>query len=74
MKYAVLYEDNAGNNGTIEYNSAAEAEAAIEEELALVKQEYMNAYGSYDYGDFGSKTEIWVPGNDPYASWNRLWQ
>ena len=28
---------------------------------------------NYDYADFGTKTEFWVPGGDEYATWERLW-
>lgn len=73
MKYKVKYEDNTGNDDCIEtYESEEAAEKAIDEELNNYK-EYMRPVG-YDYGDFGSKTEIWVPGGDEYASWERLWK
>ena len=72
MKYKVKYEDNLGNNDSVEeYETIEAAEHAIEEELENCK-EYLQSLG-YDYGDFGNKTEIWVPGGDQYASWERLW-
>lgn len=70
--YKVKYEDNTGNDNTSSYNSIAEAEAAIEEELNLCK-EWMQSMGCV-CGDFGRKTEIWVPGGGEYASWERLWE
>ena len=73
MKYEVKYEDNTGNDNRIEiYESEEAAEKAIDEELDNCK-EYMQSMG-YDYGDFGNKTEIWVPGGAEYASWERLWK
>ena len=72
MKYKVRYEDNTGTNGWIdEYETEEAAENAIKEELENCK-EYLQSLG-YDYGDFGNKTEIWVPGGNEYASWERLW-
>lgn len=73
MKYDVKYEDNTGNGDGVEsYNTEQEAEAAIQEELENTK-EYLQSLG-YDYGDFGRKTEIWVPNGNEYASWKRLWK
>ena len=46
-------------------------ELEIEEELENCK-EYLQSLG-YDCGDFGNTTEIWVPGGNDYASWERLW-
>ena len=72
MKFGVRYEDNILCDGSVEYyNTEQEAEASIDEELENVK-EYLQSLG-YDYGDFGTKTEIWVPGGNEYASWERLW-
>lgn len=71
--FKVKYEDNTGNDDRIDaYESEEAAEKAINEELDNCK-EYMQSMG-YDYGDFGRKTEIWVPGGNEYASWERLWQ
>lgn len=73
MEYKVKYEDNTGNGDSIEvYKTEVEAEKAIDEELENCK-EYFQSVG-YDYGDFGNKTEIWVPGGNEYASWERLWK
>ena len=72
MKYKVRYSDNTSANDWIdEYETEEAAENAIEEELKNCK-EYLQSLG-YDYGDFGNKTEIWVPGDNEYASWERLW-
>ena len=72
MKYKVRYSDNTSANDWIdEYETEEAAENAIEEELENCK-EYLQSLG-YDYGDFGNKTEIWVPGSNEYASWERLW-
>lgn len=72
MKYKVRYSDNTSANDWIdEYETEEAAENAIEEELENCK-EYLQSLG-YDYGDFGNKTEIWVPGGNKYASWERLW-
>ena len=72
MKYKVRYEDNTSANDWIdEYETEEAAEDAIEEELENCK-EYFQSLG-YDYGDSGHKTEIWVPGGNEYASWERLW-
>lgn len=72
-KFKVKYEDNTGNEDRVDsYESEEAAEKAIEEELDNCK-EYMQSMG-YDYGDFGRKTEIWVPGGNEHASWERLWQ
>lgn len=72
MKYKVRYEDNAGTNDWIdEYETEEAAENAIKEELENCK-EYLQSLG-YDYGEFGNKTEIWVPGDCIYVSWERLW-
>ena len=72
MKYKVRYEDNTSANDWIdEYETEEAAENAIEEELKNCK-EYLQSLG-YDYGDFANKTEIWVPGGNEYASWERLW-
>ena len=72
MKYKVRYEDNISANDWIdEYETEEAAENAIEEELENCK-EYLQSLG-YDYGDFGNKTEIWVPGGNEYAYWERLW-
>lgn len=71
--YKVKYEDNSGNDdGITTYNTEEDAEKAIEEELENCK-EWMQSKG-YNYGDFGRKTEIWIPGGNEYASWERLWQ
>ena len=72
MKYKVRYSDNTSANDWIdEYETEEAAENAIEEELENCK-EYLQSLG-YDYGDFGNKTEIWAPGGNEYASWERLW-
>ena len=72
MKYKVRYEDNTSANDWIdEYETEEAAENAIEEELENCK-ECLQSLG-YDYGDFGNKTEIWVPDGNEYASWERLW-
>ena len=72
MKYKVRYSDNTSANDWIdEYETEEAAENAIEEELENCK-EYLQSLG-YDYGDFGNKTEIWVPGGNEYVSWERLW-
>ena len=72
MKYKVRYSDNTSANDWIdEYETEEAAENAIEEELENCK-EYLQSLG-YDYGDFGNKTEIWVPDSNEYASWERLW-
>lgn len=72
MKYKVRYSDNTSANDWIdEYETEEAAENAIEEELENCK-EYLQSLG-YDYGDFGNKTEIWVPSGNEYASWERLW-
>ena len=72
MKFKVKYEDNLGNDDFIEeYETEEAAEQAIAEELDNCK-EYLKD-SDYDYGDFGNKTEIWVPGGNEYASWERLW-
>jgi hypothetical protein len=72
MKYKVKYEDSSGGDDFIEtYETEEAAEKAIAEDLENVK-EWFQSMG-YDYGDFGTKTEIWVPGGDQYASWERLW-
>lgn len=72
MEYKVKYTDNTGCGDSIdEYNTIEEAEAAIEEELNNVKEYWQSL--DYDYGDFGTKTEIWISGGDQYASWERLW-
>lgn len=72
MKYKVRYSDNTSANDWIdEYETEEAAENAIEEELKNCK-EYLQSLG-YDYGDFGNKTEIWVPGGNEYTSWERLW-
>lgn len=72
-KFKVKYEDNTGNEDRVDsYESEETAEKAIEEELDNCK-ECMQSMG-YDYGDFGNKTEIWVPGGNEYASWERLWK
>ena len=71
--YKVKYESNTGADDCImEYNTIEEAEAAIEEDLENFK-EYAEFIG-YDYGKFGSKTEIWALGSNEYASWERLWE
>lgn len=73
FKFKVKYEDNTGNgDGITAYKTEKEAEMAIEEELENCK-EWMQSEG-YDYGDFGRKTEIWVPNGNEYASWERLWK
>ena len=72
MKYKVRYSDNTSANDLIdEYGTEEAAENAIEEEFENCK-EYLQSLG-YDYGDFGNKTKIWVPGGNEYASWERLW-
>lgn len=72
MKYKVRYSDNTSANDWIdEYETEEAAENAIEEEFENCK-EYLQSSG-YDYGDFENKTEIWVPGGNEYASWERLW-
>ena len=72
MKYKVRYSDNTSANDWIdEYETEEAAENAIEEELENCK-EYLQSLG-YDYGDLGNKTEIWVPGGNEHASWERLW-
>ena len=61
MKYKVRYSDNTSANDWIdEYETEEAAENAIEEELENCK-EYLQSLG-YDYGDFGDRTDIWVPG------------
>lgn len=70
-KFEVLYEDNEGcSEGVMSYSSEDEAEQAIETDLEEMKK----FFGDYDYGDIGSKTEIWKPGQDQFASWTRLWK
>lgn len=70
--FYVKYEDNSGGGDRITvYKSEEEAEAAIDEELEDCK-EWFQSLG-YDYADFYYKTEIWVPGGNEYASWERLW-
>lgn len=69
MEYRVRYEDNEGNDSIESYSSEQEANEAIEKELNLVK----DMYEDYDYGDFGTKTEIWKPNGNEYSSWERLW-
>lgn len=71
MKYKVKYEDSEGFDEIMEFDTEEEAEQAIEEELENCKEWFQSL--DYDYGDFGSKTEIWVSGDDQYASWERLW-
>lgn len=73
MSYKVKYTDNTGiNDSIIEYLTEEAAEKAIEEDLENCK-EYSQSL-NYDYGDFGNKTEFWVPGSNEYASWERLWK
>lgn len=72
-KYEVRFTDNTGCNDSIEsYNTEAEAEAAIREELQMVEDSWKSK--GYDYSKIGKVTEIWVPGGDQYAIWERLWQ
>jgi len=72
MKYGVRYTDNIHCDDSVQYyDTIEEAEKAIEEELENCK-EYCQSL-DYDYADFGTKTEFWVPGGDEYATWERLW-
>lgn len=72
MKYKVRYSSNTSDNDWIdEYETEEAAEKAIEEELENCKEYWQSL--DYDYGDFGNKTEIWIPGGNEYASWERLW-
>lgn len=73
--FKVKYEDNSGcSDGINEYETEEAAEKAIEEELDNVKDWFDQTYKDYDYVNFGTKTEIWVPGGNWYASWDRLWK
>ena len=75
-EYKVRYHDNTGCGDSVEsYSTEDAAEAAIRGELELVKEYFRGR--DYDYADFyyedGLTTEIWVSGDDEYASWTRLW-
>lgn len=73
--FKVKYEDNSGCESSVdEYETEVTAENVIAEELDDVKEWFQQISGDYDYGDFGTKTEIWVPGGNGYASWDRLWK
>lgn len=72
MKYKVKYEDSDGHDCIMEFNTEAEAEMAIEEDLTNCKV-YCES-PNYDYADFGNKTEFWISGSNMYASWERMWQ
>lgn len=72
-KYEVRYTDNTEPQDFIlSFESEAKAEAAIEKDLQLFKAAWVDQ--DYDYGDFGNVTEIWIPGGDKYARWERLWK
>lgn len=72
-KYRVRYSDNRGvDDCVVSYNSEEEAEAFIKDDLQNHKDEWANE--EYDYGYFGSTTEIWIAGSDQYARWERLWK
>ena len=71
MKYKVRYEDNNGNDETIEFSTVEEAEKFIDEDLNRCI-ELVKDY-NWDYGMFGRDTELWTIGNDFYHSWKRLW-
>lgn len=73
MEYRVRYDDNAGDDYVLTFASKEEAEQAIEEDLENCKQYFIRSGLSYDYADFGNKTEIWARGKDEYFSWERLW-
>lgn len=71
--FGVFYTDNEGNDSIESYASEEAANAAIAEELEQVKEELRSDGWEYDCGDFGTRTDIWTPGNDKYASWERMW-
>lgn len=71
-KFEVRYYDNIGcNDCVLVFNSEQEAEIAIENDMRIIADKW--ACHGYDYGDFGCATEIWIPGSDYYARWERLW-
>lgn len=72
-KYEVRFIDNIEPQDCIlSFDIEAEAEAAIEKDLQLFKDAWVDE--DYDYADFGSTTEIWISGGDQYARWERLWK
>ena len=77
--YRVRYEDNNGcNDSTETYDTEDEAEAAIEEEMETVIGAYSKIGLNYNYYDYGTNngmiTEVYVPGQDLYTRWCRLWK
>lgn len=79
LVFKVRYEDQNGcEDSTETYNTEEEAEAAIAEELEAIKESLSNACLFYDYCDYarddGMTTEIYLPGQDYYARWIRLWK
>lgn len=73
MAYIVEFEDNEGNDGFDEFSSEFAANAAIQDDLEYVKQEFYNEHKEYDWADFGYKVEIWEVGGDKYVGWRRAW-
>lgn len=68
----VRYTDNLGSNDSLtEYESKEAAMKAIDEKLELAKRELFDGK-RYDYGDFGSKTEIWEVDGYIHCSWEIL--
>ena len=77
--YCVRYENQNGcDDSTETYNTEEEAEAVITEELEAIKESLSNACLYYDYCDYarddGMTAEIYLPGQDYYARWVRLWK
>lgn len=74
MKYKVKRSSSAGTDDEIlGFPNSEAAERMIQEELDVIK----DTLDDYNYGEFfyedGLTTEIWVPNEDFYTSWTRLW-
>lgn len=74
--YTVKFKSNldTDDNIGIPYATEQEAENAIQTELRFYMAYLDEQHMKYDYAVFGNKTELWTPGNDVYAEWERTWQ
>lgn len=59
---------------SIPYPTESDAERAIADELRFYKAAMDENGMEYDYTDNGIKVELWTPGNDTYAEWERMWK
>lgn len=70
--FKVRFDCNFDEANTETYASKDAAEKEIKEDMSGVIHDYFSG-SEYDVSDNGKKIEIWQPGGNLFASWERMW-